>query len=208
MTNQVGNITNTIWTFGDGGILTTDALSSVSHVYTNAGVFTNAQVNIFGDAGSLSITSDFITVQASGPDPNAPTNQIFFLSRIHQIGSLASPNADGGSVVEVLLAGGSSTGVVYQESERDIAAFDIDRFPSVSTNPPPTLGPEDTDFFVQEGTCSTCPNDPLDTLYNEYSQPPGGPDRFRLVCTMGWYVFGTEPSRAGNFVLQAGRIED
>ena len=54
---------------------------------------------------------------------------------------------------------------------------------------------------------SSEPNFP-DGQYKLYQQPELGPNRFRMITTLGGYVFGTAPSEVGDFVLQAGRIED
>jgi len=183
-----------VWSFGDGGSVTGSGVS-VSHVFTNAGNYTA----VAAISGIGTVTGPLVTAYTSGP---TGTNS-HQLSKIAFIGSIASPRVDP-NVIERL--GTGSTGTVYQESKRDTAAFDIDRFPTTNAAPfTPTA--EDTDWFKQVGTCVSCPADTDDLTYDVYPQP-ATPNRFRMVCTMGGYVFGAQPSKVGNFVLQAGRIED
>jgi hypothetical protein len=35
----------------------------------------------------------------------------------------------------------------------------------------------------------------------------GAQSRFRLITTMGGFVFGAQPASSGNFTLQVGRID-
>ena len=153
------------------------------------------------------------------------------------IGSLAAPNNDVGSPLEVFgvstntsinyvpanLPHGAevtldnvASGTLYQESKRDMAAFDIDRYPYITENadPPEPFNPtaEDTDIGVGPTTPSGVEGvDHLpagEGIYTEYVEDvPGVPEKYRLICTMGGYVFGTEPSRVADLVLQTNNIE-
>lgn len=91
------------------------------------------------------------------------------------------------------------------EWQRDIAAFDINRCPTNSFN----ARAEDTDFYVQpESAYFRIDREPSDTFYDLHETPPGvRPDRYRMTCTMGGFVFGEDASRASGFYIQPGRIE-
>jgi len=128
---------------------------------------------------------------------------------------------------------GISTGIVHQESKRDTAGFDIDREPLIPdpANPQPTdfkPAEEDTDFVSRlyvsgDGSASlpfsARPFDPNQDPSSDNTpgsffvyEPPEVnaqpiPDRFRCFVTLGGFVFNTEPSKVGQFVLQPGRVE-
>ena len=53
---------------------------------------------------------------------------------------------------------------------------------------------------------------PTDTSSGTYlpyapASPTASPERFRIFCTMGGFVFGEKPSLVGDYQLQVGRIE-
>ncbi|MCL4785193.1 MAG: carboxypeptidase regulatory-like domain-containing protein [Verrucomicrobia bacterium] len=182
--DSLGTLMTALWDFGDG--LTESvpgAAAPVGHSYGQPGVYTTT-LTVTGTGGTLMLTNENILVLASGPNVGALPGATHFVWGGGFIGSIASPLA---------------TNIVFQESKRDMAAFDIDRYPQrpPESNFRPTQ--EDTDVNG-------------DGIYQTYTPPTVGgvptPDRFRLVCTLGGAVFGSEPARVGNFVLQAGRIED
>lgn len=128
------------------------------------------------------------------------------------------PNAAGGGycLLDCAFAGAgaglgetSSTDVGtwrLMEGHRDCAAFDIDRYPVG----PDTFNPrtEDTDFFVQPDTpYYTVDTEPWDRYYDVWETDALRPDRFRMECTMGGFVFGEDAARAQGFYLQSGRRE-
>lgn len=94
------------------------------------------------------------------------------------------------------------------EWQRDCAAFDIDRWPTGTFNP--RAG--DTDFYVQPDTdyfrIISGDREPADTYYDVHELAPGAhPDRYRMECTMGGFVFGEDAARASGLYIQSGRIE-
>ena len=91
------------------------------------------------------------------------------------------------------------------EWQRDVAAFDIDRDPVGTFN----ARTEDTAFFVQPDTAFyRIDREPPDTFYDTHEVAPGArPDRYRMECTMGGFVFGEDAARASGFYLQSSRIE-
>ena len=131
---------------------------------------------------------------------------------------MAAPVSNLGTDIQSVITADANTGFLYQESKRDVASFDIDRFRKGT----PAFEPmaEDSGFFVQPGTpyADVSAQDPVldrQTIpangqpFIAYPQPgqTGGPGRFRLITTMGGYVFGTLPASSGNFTLQVGRLE-
>ena len=221
--NSLGaNITST-WTFGDGGSLVqTNLASSVEHTYTNGIHITNAILRLTGSTGTLSLTNTDIHVTAIGPNTNIAPHQVGvsfgprtnFIFGVAFIGSMAAPVQNLSVDVQSQTTSNATTGYFYQESKRDVAAFDFDRFPFSTNAFAPTV--EDTAFFVQPGTpyfgIATTPSPPGGTVFTTYAQPTGvggvlKPDRFRIICTLGGTVFGEQPATSGNFVLQTGRIE-
>ena len=94
------------------------------------------------------------------------------------------------------------------EWQRDCAAFDIDRWPVGTFNP--RAG--DTDFYVQPDTdyfrIISGDREPADSYYDVHELAPGAhPDRYRMECTMGGFVFGEDAARASGLYLQSERIE-
>lgn len=126
-----------------------------------------------------------------------------------------------------------ATGIIPQESKRDTGGFDIDRPPFIPNPAFPGPGDfhaaaEDSDFVSRlyisgDGTPSlpflarpfspaqdpASDNTPGSFLVYDPPQVNGQPipDRFRCFVTLGGYVFNTEPSEVGDFVLQPGRVE-
>lgn len=108
--------------------------------------------------------------------------------------------------------------VEYAQMKRDCAAFDIDRYPFSNKNTFDGSGiiddsMEDTDFFVQEGTpyyriATQDEKSQPDGRYVPYTMPATGVKRYRMITTMGGFVFGEQPARAHGMVLQCGRIEE
>ena len=180
------------WLFGDGStqVVAQVAFGPLGHIYTNAGVY-DARLTLAGSGGTLSMTNANLLALAGGPNTAALPGATNFIFGTAFIGSFAAPLATN-NVIEL-----TGTNIVYQESKRDMAAFDTDRFPFIASGAfHPTA--EDSDF------------DPAG--FQTYTPPTVNgvptPERFRLICTMGGYVFGEAPSRVGDFVLQAGRIEE
>jgi len=216
------NIIST-YTFGDGGrVVLTNLASTVEHTYTNGIHITNAVLVLTGSGGTLSLTNDNIHVVSLGPNSNIAPHQAGvsfgprtnFVFGVASIGSVAAPVQNRAVDVQSQTTGNATTGIFYQESKRDAAAFDIDRFPFGANTFAPTV--EDSAFFVQPGTpyfgIATNPLPPGGTIFTTYSQPTGAggvikPDRFRVICTLGGTVFAEQPASSGNFLLQSGRIE-
>lgn len=93
---------------------------------------------------------------------------------------------------------------VLAEWHRDCAAFDINRVASKKFEP----RKEDTDFYVQPGTAYyAIDKEPWDNGYDVCETDALRPDRFRMLCTMGGFVFGEAAARAQGFYLQSGRRE-
>ena len=238
------------WNFGDGTpaiASNTSAeddvtLSTAKHVYGTAGDYA-ASVTLAGSGGSVTVPlttpiGSAVHVQRMSPDTRsgAPATQI---TGIGFVGSFAAPLSNA-NVIEV--APTATGSIVYQESKRDSASFDIDRTPEIAdlTNGSdfhPAL--EDTDFTGQlyvsySGAFPATVYDqqfwvarPFDSKldpdtdnspgkHTKYpASPPSGapvttpsvPDRFRIITTMGGFVFGESPSLVGDLVLQTGRLE-
>ena len=204
------------WNFGDGTTMLATQTVSVAHFYTNGGSYL-AKVTFSGSSGSLNLTNGYITALAAQPNLARVTNSYYVFGGVY-VGSLASPNAtnnvlEPGSVTttnwQATLGTNSITvyganGYLHQESKRDSADFDIDRFPF--TTPNQQLGPEDTDFFTQIGTVFDSQYHIVQTgLLNTNVIAP-----YRMICTMGGYVFPYETvpwsdqtAQVGTFTLQA-----
>lgn len=149
--NSLGTVTSASWNFGDGSPPVLDSASTVDevsqstakHIYTQPGVYT-ATLTLNGSSGSLPVTSSQIMVHRITPDssPEAPTIQCVTAGFI---GAFAAP-LNVGNVIEKST---TSTGsIVYQESKRDVAAFDIDRSPAMTQSNFSDFHPmdEDSDF--------------------------------------------------------------
>ncbi len=198
----IGGVLSATWTFGDGNerVVTGEGLAPVRHVYTVPGAY-RVEMVLEGGEGKVRLTNETLIVLASGPNVAALPEAAYFVWGGGFIGALASPqNKD--NLIEVVGGGLPEEGIVYQESKRDMAAFDIDRAP---------LRPPDGNFRpTQEDTDYAVP--PLGPGYEVYVPPTSQgvpqPDRFRLIGTMGGAVFSVAPARAGAFVLQSGRVED
>ena len=140
-----------------------------------------------------------ITVLPSTAPPGL-TNA-YYISAVAFMGSIASPS---------VVPGSATNGTVYQESKRDVAGFDLDRFPFRSGSTINQLQ-EDTDFFAQPGTIWAQFN--TDTEENTFNVFPrlatvnNATNRFRIITTLGGAVFGPAPARVGPYVLQSSRIE-
>lgn len=234
------NLTAT-WNFGDGTPSVTDTadlndditLSTARHIYLTAGDYT-ASLTLSGSGGTLPLASNAIHVQRVTPDTRggAPVCQVI---GVGFIGSFAAP-LNNGNVIEQDPSGP----IVYQESKRDSATFDIDRsdavpLPAPGTNPTSTFNytKEDTDYgdpnklmivsgdgsvsfpFLARPYLTLTPSEQLvfsgdlsPYSFATYAAPQNAPpDRFRIFCTMGGFVFGEQPSLVGDYLLQAGRIE-
>lgn len=94
---------------------------------------------------------------------------------------------------------------LLQEWHRDVAAFDINRYPKDVFS----ISSSDTDFFVQPDTpFYRIDKEPVDNSFDTYEILPGtSPDRFRMECTMGGFVFGEVPSHSSGLYLHSFRIE-
>jgi subtilisin-like proprotein convertase family protein len=226
--SNLGTITNNTWTFGDGTStnFVSNLVAEVEHTYFTPGYYT-ATNEIRGTVSSLTLVSRLITVfPASVP---AGWTNAHFISAVGFIGSIGSsvqemvngletpaPATTNVTVtvngVDVVLSN-VPTAALWQESKRDAAGFDNDRFPTGNF-----AGSEDTDVFPIGGGYQQFPR--LATVGNSTN-------RFRMTTTMGGYVFGperqppdpgfnygtntavygSEPAKVGIFVLQPGRLE-
>ena len=129
------------------------------------------------------------------------------------------PNAAGGGYCMLdcaLVGAGAGLGETWtkegvgkwrlMEGHRDCAAFDIDRYPVGPGNYHPSA--EDTDFFVQpDSPYFAIDREVCDTYFDAWETDALRPDRFRMECTMGGFVFGEDAARAQGFYLQSGRRE-
>lgn len=220
------------------GILPTRA----GHTYTTPGHFTATAVV---KSGATTLISTQVDVHSLRTRPDA-AGQLFQVVGGGFVGGFAAPLSNANiiettpsafaptvnQVITVPAVGGGTTNVtftgiknsaVFQESKRDIAAFDIDRHiligaqdsmlaspPYKTTAQPWPLAPfrlnaEDTDFLgVETGFAG-------DSQYRIYQQPHvlgvEVPDRWRVITTFGGEVFNETPSRGGNFIFQPGRIQ-
>jgi hypothetical protein len=147
------------------------------------------------------------------------------ITAVSFLGSAASPGPGVSTNVNIVAVDpGTADGIpfaaIYQESQRDVAAFDLDRYPFVSAGAAFTPGREDSDFYVQPGTPWFNSPSLWDTYYDAAQgdgdfkvyprpdrPPPAKPARVRVVCTLGGSVFGEQPSRVGLYLFQPGRIE-
>ena len=109
------------------------------------------------------------------------------------------------------------TAVNLRESIRDVAAFDFNRNLATFN----AITDADTDVFQSSqngsgtnGVFYLVNGSGGDSTYTVNTNAL----RYRMICTMGGYVFGTAPARVGyqsvsnaavftNYVLQVGRIE-
>lgn len=164
-------------------------------------------LNLSMDSSTFSVEDhsidlgDFQFIQQSGG--GVTTNQ------------LAADCSDGhyGLANCAFIAGGAGLGdfASYKSSawqlaewHRDCAAFDINRPASPAYNP----RTEDTDFYVPENSpFFAIDREPWDLDYEVWESTSARPDRFRMVCTMGGFVFGEDAARAQGFYLQCGRVE-
>lgn len=206
------------WDFGDGSAPVSDTASLADDItvttarftYTRPGAY-SARVTLTGAIGSITRTV-LIQAQRLAPDPAGPAYQ---LSNIAFVGSIASPsfaqatNAPSAilttppSTVTVALPGGGTipgvaSATVWQESKRDVAAFDVDRFPFRATVP-----------FAPNAEDTDAP--PANGVYDAYVPDVVGdqpiPERWRLEVTLGGAVFGATPSAVGDFRLQTGAVQ-
>ena len=256
--NALGTLTGASWNFGDGSPVVTAATSTedevnqttAAHIYEKAGVYT-ATVTLTGTSGSLPVASQKILVHRMVADPAAATPSFQVLG-VSFVGAFAAPLSNGGSPVQV--SGGSTvasyditndgqpplvsvaTGKVYQESRRDTAGFDMDRFPKIEQNGVFQPNEEDSDFgdtsklvyvsgdgsvglpYLIKTYAQLTANEQADAAgdvspntYKKYVPPTVAnreiPDRFRVVPTLGGSVFAADPPKVGDFVLQVGRVE-
>lgn len=223
--SNLGTITSNFWSFGDGTSTNFVSLAAaeLEHTYFTPGYY-YATNRIFGTISNLTLVSRMITVIPA----SVPTgwSSPFFISSVGFIGSLGSSVQAGvngletpasrTTTVTVTVNGANvalsnvPTAVVWQENKRDTAGFDNDRFPyRISTTI--NVAGEDTDFFSQPGSeWGTVNIDTQENIFNPFPRLPevnNTTNRFRMTTTIGGYVFGTQPSRVGIFVLQPGRIE-
>lgn len=222
LANSNGNITSR-WDFGDGLFHTNSgpSVAPIAHDYAKPGYYT-ATLSIDSPSFVTNLTTPLITVLSQGSPAGTNLVQI---TAVSFIGSIASPGP--GIAADVILdardPGVTLDGIpfasVFQESKRDLAAFDIDRYPFISSGAAFSPGAEDTDFFVPPGTpwfaapplwdtYDTAQPDATFAIYPPPNRPPNlKPSRFRLCCTLGGFVFAKQPSRVGLYVLQPGRLE-
>lgn len=148
---SLGTITSASWNFGDGSPAVLDTASSsdeitqttAKHIYTQPGVYA-ATLTLNGSSGSLPVTSSQILVHRITPDsaPGAPGIQCVAAGFV---GAFAAPLNTGNVIEKTTTPTGA---IVYQESRRDVAAFDIDRSPAMTQANFSDFHPneEDSDF--------------------------------------------------------------
>ena len=149
------------------------------------------------DLGDLRVSLDSSATTEPSPSLSPNVSDGRFL-----LGNCAFVGAGAGTGAFATLNG--TTYGKLLEWQRDTAAFDIDRCPTNSFN----ARAEDTDFYVQPGSgFYRIDREPPDTFYDLHETAPGAhPDRYRMECTMGGYVFGEDAARASGLYLQSGRI--
>ena len=218
----VGTVTSLAWAFGNGSTLnvTTNTLLPTSFVYTNPGYFTSV-LTVNGSGGQRKLTNYVHVLR------QAATNTPFNLLSVGFIGG----GAPGGEVVTgsitnarltisgVTVTNAMLTAANLRESIRDVAAFDVNRN---SNSVFSSLADADTDVFQTSQNGSG-----TNGVFYLVNASGGGDStytvntnalRYRMVCTLGGYVFGTAPARVGyqsvsnsavftNYVFQVGRIE-
>ncbi len=206
--SNYGTILSNVWRFGDGTTTNYpgEIASEGEHTYVKPGYYF-ATNTVYGSGGSTSLVSRLITVIPASV-PTGWTNA-YFLSSVGFVGSIGSsvqPSVNGleapviGHTNVTVTVNGTNviltnvaTAALFQESKRDPAGFDLDRYPFGNF-----VGSEDTDSF------------PIGGGYQPFPRLPvvgNATNRFRMTTTMGGYVFGEAPSRVGIFVLQPSRLE-
>jgi subtilisin-like proprotein convertase family protein len=206
------------WDFGDGTPLLrlTNSPAVIEHRYVT-GIHTRARLVLSGSLGSITNLSPDIHAHSLAANPAIAPHQAGLTNlapRTWYVHSLAPWGSLGASPVTntvlTVVSNAPATGILYQESQRDTAAFDIDRIGAGLPAFRPSA--EDTAFFLQPSTpyVRGTLRDPVDralgepaTAYKTYT----GNQRFRMVCTLGGSVFGTVPAAAGNLRIQTSRIE-
>ena len=190
------------WDFGDGTVATATEAVALAHIYAAPNSY-RATLTLSGSLGTTNLVTDYITALAAQANPDQVIGAADFITGGGFIGSLASPMNTVNVLEPTPVTVGTNAGYAfYQESKRDSASFDINRDPMSLTN----YFAEDTQFFVQTGT-------PYFNIGGLVPAPMA--QRFRMICTLGGYVFTPETvpwkdnsARVGGFKLQVGRIED
>ena len=222
-TSLGGSITSR-WDFGDGVLLTNvgPSVAPVAHDYPTPGYYTGT-LAISGAGAATNLTTPLITVLSQGSPSGTNAVQITAVSFVGSVASLG-PGVDTNVNVVPVNPGTTTNAIpfatIYQESKRDVAAFDIDRYPFIAMGTNFSAGLEDSDFFVQAGTPWFNSPSLWDTYFDAAQgdgafkayprpdrPPPAKPSRFRVVCTMGGNVFAEQPSRVGLYIFQPGRLE-
>jgi len=249
--SELGATPSARWDFGDGTgplVEADDPFASVQHNFSRGGAFT-VVLTLTGQTTQTYTAS--VLAHALEPNPVTPALAAsqHFIHSIGFIGSLASASPLPATPVDVRVIGPEPPdavftfpalrAVVYGESQRDVASFDINRDfgEPEETGGPDAFRPqsEDSDFFYQPNDLVPGPGLPpqrvpdsvrarqadADTRLTEYAQPVVNgvpvPDRYRMVVTLGGYIFPPEEPpgrpwkdntpRVAALKLQAGRIE-
>ena len=154
LTTLGSNLTAT-WNFGDDTPPITDTadlnddltLSTAKHIYLTAGDYTPT-LTLTGDSGSLPVLSNAIHVQRVTPDirSGAPIAQLI---GVGFIGSFAAPLSNANVIEQA-----PGAPVVYQESKRDSASFDIDRTDAIPLPEPGTPASTTFNYFKEDSDFS------------------------------------------------------
>ena len=181
----IGTVLSNVWIFGDGVATSSSggATTEVEHTYPVAGYY-QATNFIYGTQGHTSLVSQLITVLPQTPLPGLSSS----IWGVGFIGSIAGPG---------VAPSGALSGIVYQESKRDVASFDIDRFP---------LGNFGTTSILEEDTDAE-PTSPTYRRFPRITFANNSTNRFRMEVTLGGAVFSEQAARGGPFVLQSGRLQ-
>ncbi len=233
------------WSLGDGRRITNfgaSAFSAVENTYLKGGYYTNI-VRLRGSRATYLLTNS-VHAHSMGPNPAtvalalsptfvapislngsiaggmsaAPPGTIAVVARRSVANWIIQPNGITNRVV-------GTSGIVDQESFRDMAAFDFRRG---SASLAASDKAPDQEFLYIQNTIRMRPGVPpivLGSLVsNEYPANIGfdlytnvPPRRFRMETTLGGSVFGpfeypnrpwaNENPRVGDLILQTGRIE-
>jgi len=198
------------WDFGDGSTLLATQTVSVAHFYNGGGSY-QASVTFSGSSGSTNISAAYTTALAAQPNTDSVSNTAYYVFGGGFIGSIASPIHNGNSIETTPITISNQTyHAVYQESKRDSADFDIDRYPFTNSGSLFNPNGEDTQFFVQAVHWTNGIS-----YYDAHGVVPvPANQQFRMICTLGGCIFPPETvpwtdqsAQVGAFTLQLGRVE-
>ncbi len=232
---SLGTLRSIEWDFGDGrrqtNTLTAGLPAGVPVEYTGFGSFL-ASARVVGSTGTpvqLVRRLEIFPLSVTGRGTN------WILGAMIGSGASGAGSVASGVVTNRIVAGGVTNevrtarrGTNVLENVRDPANFDYPRYNTrLRTNGEPVVAfphPADTDVFpVAQGVLGT--NGVVRAVNanglgdNAQTVPAAGTPRHRMTVTLGGFVFGTAPARAGTVVtnatgvayrsleLQTGRIE-